>query len=1645
MRHGLVCFLLAVSTANLNDSSNDEASNASFLLRANASASLFADANLRINQDGTCAGEGLAGSVRVVAGGTELHHTSDRSWLWSEERISCSASSACQYSSGKGAYWCQAEGSHEDDIISCECQACPCPLGYEGFACSNCAAATKCGDGRSCSQTGRISTEVDRPYSCTFSDAWRHLPSYRIFWHDGWAQPIAYVTWLPSRARIQLDLVQNMCRRSQPILFQCECSACNVHEDLVDALTGERTGLCSDKSLPTPCSKCQACTCSYPPETSLSYLTQQIIGQVTGGIHVGCQDRQNSSICTAILDDLPMKLEFDCQAGTCVDDEMVTVFEALEAPEDPVPIGPGVEQIAKMTAKIVSQWNNLGWSTRAAFILALTLLLSTSVLLFVACRGACRHRLAMNAPQAPPPGMTSEGKAPMSFALEWSGVSCVRSGKTILNQCSGSLSSRADGSGSLVALVGPSGCGKTTLLEAIAGKVAAGDEGSVALNGRKLEPGKRQRLISVVRQDDILGASLTVRETLAFSAALRLRGLSSAERAGRVSWALDMLKLGEVADCKIGDALVRGISGGERRRVAIGVELVVSPTVMILDEPTTGLDASCALSLGHVLSSLALDGRLVICSVHQPRPELLALFNEIKEMGPGGSFVSRQPEASRGKADESKPDAEPIVDLSSAIETPAVSDPGAYERAAGVASAWLPVQMLELWRRSLQETLRGGRGDLWAAVIVAGIGCFVGLTFKDLDTGIAGVQNRFGSIFFVQLFFAFFGLKACSSWYVDRARFEREREAHLYSALAYVVSKSIAYLWWYCLILPLIFVAVSYTLIGYRQDGLAKPLTYLLCICGAMASSSGISLLCLSCFSSYSAGMSTSAICLTVMLMYSGFLQRREAIPAELRWLVNVSPFSHSFAAMISNELGGLETTIDASGYSSMNIQGEIWLYQFNIIPEDLPDHVRALGIFAGSVWLLALLPWQRPFRSRAFKRLWHLGSGKKTVCDVQEEAAVVKIASGQGSDRIQLKASGALTWQDLFALLPTGRTIYEGLDGMADVGKPLAVLGPSGCGKSTLLSCLSGESSSVDWTGTVCLGKQEMTARQLSRAVGYVRQDDALMQELTVKEAIAFAAALRLHGSTPKQQARRVDWVIKRLGLECIAASRVGGEKCRGISGGERRRTAVGVELVASSGVLVLDEPTSGLDETAALGLSNLLADLAKEGCVVIASLHQPRHELLQNFQDTLVLGPGGRVAYFGRTCNLSNAADAICPQRLSSAADCFLDLVTSAKAKEAFKAYRGSSYEAEFLEEMRKVKEASGAAEAEVVPQRQLPPIRTQLRHLLLRELRVAIRDRTLAPAQYGGALLAGLLLGFTYYQARLNLAGVISRVGLFFAVECILGMQALQGLMAWRQGHTSFVRERAAGYYSTGAFVLAKMMVDSLLLRFGPPVLMCLVMYQLVGLVPGREAVCCLGFCLASLASSAFCMAMGAAAPRSTALLPVAVLMILLFLLFGGILLSRAPAVFGYASYFRASYHMLVANEFKGQFFKFDPSGFEADFEDFAGEEWMRLLHIQDRAVGEQVGWLLGWTVVYVLFAWAALALQSGGPKRMQLTRRKVPKNTQVQKVHEDAADTNKRKQDVSAPSRIMQAASRAVQEKPKTGVGEAQEAKPKNFLQ
>nr|KJB75311.1 hypothetical protein B456_012G036300 [Gossypium raimondii] len=186
----------------------------------------------------------------------------------------------------------------------------------------------------------------------------------------------------------------------------------------------------------------------------------------------------------------------------------------------------------------------------------------------------------------------------------------------------------------ILAIVGPSGAGKSSLLEILAGKFTP-QSGSILVNQSPIDKAQFRKISGYVTQADNLFPLLTVEETLMFSAKLRLR-LPQAQLSSRVKSLILELGLEHVAMARVGDDRVRGISGGERRRVSIGVDVIHDPKVLILDEPTSGLDSTSALQIIDMLKVMAeTRGRTIILSIHQPGFRIVKLFSSMLLMADG--------------------------------------------------------------------------------------------------------------------------------------------------------------------------------------------------------------------------------------------------------------------------------------------------------------------------------------------------------------------------------------------------------------------------------------------------------------------------------------------------------------------------------------------------------------------------------------------------------------------------------------------------------------------------------------------------------------------------------------------------------------------------------------------------------------------------------------------------------------------------------------------------------------------------------------------------------------------------------------------------------------------------------------------------
>ncbi|XP_063625515.1 ATP-binding cassette sub-family G member 1 [Cydia splendana] len=205
-------------------------------------------------------------------------------------------------------------------------------------------------------------------------------------------------------------------------------------------------------------------------------------------------------------------------------------------------------------------------------------------------------------------------------------------------------------------------------------------------------------------------------------------------------------------------------------------------------------------------------------------------------------------------------------------------------------------------------------------------------------------------------------------------------------------------------------------------------------------------------------------------------------------------------------------------------------------------------------------------------------------------------------------------------------RNILDGVDGCFKPGELTAIMGPSGAGKTTLLNILAGYTTrgakgEISVNG-VCACASQSGGRGGAR---YIRQHDDLRAYLTIYEAMALAAALKLADFSPLERKEKVYEILSLLGLSGAAQT-----LCRDLSGGQKRRLGVALELLSDPSLLFLDEPTTGLDSSASASLISLLSSLARGGRTLIATIHQPSALLFEKI-DSLYCLVDGRTLYKG------------------------------------------------------------------------------------------------------------------------------------------------------------------------------------------------------------------------------------------------------------------------------------------------------------------------------------------------------------------------------------------------------------------------------
>ncbi|KAI3780522.1 hypothetical protein L2E82_10504 [Cichorium intybus] len=475
--------------------------------------------------------------------------------------------------------------------------------------------------------------------------------------------------------------------------------------------------------------------------------------------------------------------------------------------------------------------------------------------------------------------------------------------------------------GEITAIAGPSGAGKTTLLEVLAGVIPPCRlSGQVLVNDRPMNPTVFRRASGYVTQEDLLFPLLTVEETLLYSARLRLHGGLNISKA-RVKELLVELGLHHVAGERIGGGSHRGISGGEIRRVSIGVDLVHDPSVLLMDEPTSGLDSAAALQVISMLKSMAINHqKTIVLTIHQPGFRILELFDQIMLLAEGtmvhhgslesldhrlksaGHHIPRQLNVLEFSIDviETLIPGTNLNTFDLMNESEPQSDRGNQDCHLQYANRPLS-EITILSERFAYNIFRTKQLFVAKLVQASLVGILLGTIFKNVKQ--FEIQTQIGFFAFNLTFLLYSSSEALPIFLQERRILMRETSIGAYRISSYAVANTLVFIP-FLFIVALLYTVPTYWLVGLRAelDGFVQ---FLLIVWLVLLMSNSF----VACFSAlvpnFMIGISMVAVLMGSFFLFSGYFISKNDIPKYWMFMHHLSLFRYPFECFLLNEYGG--------------------------------------------------------------------------------------------------------------------------------------------------------------------------------------------------------------------------------------------------------------------------------------------------------------------------------------------------------------------------------------------------------------------------------------------------------------------------------------------------------------------------------------------------------------------------------------------------------------------------------------------------------------------------------------------------------------------------------------------------------------------
>ncbi|VFQ91364.1 unnamed protein product [Cuscuta campestris] len=891
---------------------------------------------------------------------------------------------------------------------------------------------------------------------------------------------------------------------------------------------------------------------------------------------------------------------------------------------------------------------------------------------------------------------------------------------TILNNISGVIRP-----GRMTLLLGPPGSGKTTLLRALAGKLENGlkKSGTITYNGQGLDNFCVQRTSAYISQTDNHIAELTVRETFDYAARFQgadqgfgeyMKDLTHLERERKIhpnpqidafmkassvssrkhsvctDYVLKVLGLDICSDTIVGNDMLRGVSGGQRKRVTTG-EMIVGPRkTLFMDEISTGLDSSTTYQIVKCIRNFVhlMDGT-VLMALLQPAPETFDMFDDLVLLsegyvvyhGPRDSVVeffeslgfklpprkgiadflqevtSRKDQAQYW-ADHSQPYVYmPVSKIAEefrnsrygqALES-SLSVP--YERTddhhSALCTKKFAVSNWELFKACFSRELLLIRRHRFLYIFRTFQVAFVGLVTCTMflrtrlhPTDLVNANLYLSCLFFGLVHMMFNGFSEMPITISRLPVFYKQRDNLFYPAWAWSISCWVTRIP-YSVIEAVIWSCVVYYTVGFAP-GAGRFFRYMFVLFSIHQMALGL-------FRSMAAlardmviASTFGSAALLVVFLLGGFIIPRDMIKQWWIWAFWVSPLSYGQRAISINEF-------TATRWNERTI-GNITLGNSLLQSHSLPAGGYWYWLGVGVLLLYALF-----FNILVTLALTFLNPLRTSQALIEESSAIDGKKNNANSI---IRKSASKRKGMILPFQPLTMTFYKvnyfvdmpkemasqgvtqkrlqllsNVSGVFSPGILTALVGASGAGKTTLMDVLAGRKTGGYIEGDIRISGHPKEQRTFARVSGYVEQNDIHSPQVTVFESLWFSSYLRLPKEVNhKQRQEFVEEVMELVELDTLRNAIVGLPGSHGLSTEQRKRLTIAVELVANPSIIFMDEPTSGLDARAAAIVMRTVRNTVDTGRTVVCTIHQPSIEIFEAFDELLLMKRGGQMIYGGK-----------------------------------------------------------------------------------------------------------------------------------------------------------------------------------------------------------------------------------------------------------------------------------------------------------------------------------------------------------------------------------------------------------------------------